>query len=102
MSPKRGLSPQLVGNPFIKKENLEWTFDLSRPTRDSGEEGSSDEIGNYGSEVEEEEPRASAVEAGKAKIEDHLGYFSGLLTKTILSPFPSDIPGLSIGAYRKL
>ncbi|KAI1647725.1 DNA polymerase ligase-domain-containing protein [Daldinia loculata] len=104
MPPKRGLSPQLVGNPFIKKENLEWTFDLFRPARDSDsdEDGSSDDIGNHGSGAEEEEPRASAVEAGKAKIEDYLGYFSGLLTKAILSPFPSDIPGLSIGAYRKL
>ncbi|KAI0853393.1 DNA polymerase ligase-domain-containing protein [Daldinia vernicosa] len=102
MPPKRGLSPQLVGNPFIKKKNLEWTFDLSRPTGNSDEESSSDEIGNHGSGAKEEEPSASAVEAGKAKIEDYLGYFSGLLAKAILSPFPEDIPRLSIGAYRKL
>ncbi|KAF3057337.1 hypothetical protein GL218_06006 [Daldinia childiae] len=102
MPPKRGLSPQLVGNPFIKKENLEWTFDLSRPSRDSDEDGNSDEINNHGSGAEEEEPKASAVEAGKAKIEDHLGYFSGILAKAIPSPFLSDIPRLSIGAYKKL
>ncbi|KAI0106699.1 DNA polymerase ligase-domain-containing protein, partial [Daldinia grandis] len=102
MPPKRGLSPQLIGNPFIKKENLGWTFDLSRPTRDSDEDGSSDEIGNYRYGAEEEEPKAVAVETGKANIEDYLGYFSGVLTKAALSPFPSDAPRSSIGAYQKL
>ncbi|OTB19100.1 hypothetical protein K445DRAFT_188985 [Daldinia sp. EC12] len=102
MPPKRGLSPQLVSNPFIKKENLEWTFDLSGPVRDAHEDSSSDGTDDYKSGTEEKRPKASAVEAGKAKIKDYLSYFSGLLAKAVLSPFPPDMPKLSIEAYKKV
>ncbi|KAI1465516.1 DNA polymerase ligase-domain-containing protein [Daldinia caldariorum] len=103
MSPKQGFGPQLVGNPFIKKENLEWTFDLSNPACDSREDSSSDDTGDYEPGAEGKNPKASAVEAGEARIDDYLGYFSGLLEKAILSsPFPSDMPRLPIEAYRKL
>lgn len=100
MATKRRLSPQLVGNPFIKKRNLEWTLDTSGPTRGS-DGSSSDEPADQDSELDNV-PGASAVEAGKAKIEDHLDYFSELLRKTTLSPFPQDMPRLSIEAYRRL
>ncbi|KAI1804752.1 DNA polymerase ligase-domain-containing protein [Daldinia bambusicola] len=102
MPQNQDLSPQLVGNPFIKKENLEWIFDLSHPAPDDREDSSSDETGDYGPGAEEEGPKASAVEAGEAKVEDYVGYFSGVLEKAILSPFPSDMPRLSIDAYRRL
>ncbi|OTB05108.1 hypothetical protein M426DRAFT_320153 [Hypoxylon sp. CI-4A] len=98
MATKRGPSPQLVGNPFIKKQNLEWTLDPSGLSHK-----------NYGiisqyeeTSSEEEEPEAPAVEAGEAKIEDHLGYFSSRLVKAMLFPYPPGIPRLSIESYRKL
>ncbi|KAI0383431.1 DNA polymerase ligase-domain-containing protein [Hypomontagnella monticulosa] len=100
MATKRRPSLQLVGNPFIKKRNLEWTLDTSGLIR-NGDESSSDDPADQDPELEEA-PGASAVEAGKAKIEDHLDYFSGLLRKATLSPYPQGIPRLSIGAYRRL
>ncbi|KAI1138194.1 DNA polymerase ligase-domain-containing protein [Hypoxylon sp. FL0543] len=102
MATKRGPSPELVGNPFIKKRNLEWNLELSSTTRDGDDSSSSDEPNAPAPEENEGGPGASAVEAGKAKIEDHLGYFSGLLAKSTLSPFPPDVPRLSIESYRRL
>ncbi|OTA86018.1 hypothetical protein M434DRAFT_400040 [Hypoxylon sp. CO27-5] len=102
MAMKRGPSPELVGNPFIKKRNLEWNLELASSTRDSDESSSSEAPPNQNPETIEERPRAQSVEAGKAKIEDHLGYFGGLLTKATLSPFPPGMPRLSIERYRKL
>ncbi|KAI8961904.1 DNA polymerase ligase-domain-containing protein [Daldinia sp. FL1419] len=102
MAAKRGCSPELVSNPYIKKENLEWTFDLSHPAHDSSEDDGYDVAEEHGLRVDKESSRASAVEAGKAKVEDYLGYFSGLLKGAILSPFPPDSPRLSINAYQEL
>ncbi|KAI2469314.1 DNA polymerase ligase-domain-containing protein, partial [Annulohypoxylon bovei var. microspora] len=102
MTGKRGSSPQLVDNPFIKKRNLEWSLDLTGSIHDSGESSSSDELHDLEPRFEDEGPSAPAVEAGKVKIEDHLSYFSGLLTKATLSPFSSCMPRLSIDDYRKL
>lgn len=100
MATKRGLSPQLVGNPFIKKRNLEWTLDVSYPPH--GSDGSSKEPHGNGPELADKGRDASAIEAGKVKIDDHLDYFSELLTKITLLPFPPDTPRLSIGDYRLL
>ncbi|OTA68544.1 hypothetical protein K449DRAFT_386844 [Hypoxylon sp. EC38] len=102
MATKRGPSPELVGNPFIKKRNLEWNLELASFTRDSDESSNSEEPPDQVPETIEERPRAQSVEAGKAKIEDHLGYFSELLTKATLSPFPPGMPRLSIEGYRRL
>ncbi|KAI1414916.1 DNA polymerase ligase-domain-containing protein [Hypoxylon sp. FL1857] len=102
MATKRGPGPELVGNPFIKKRNLEWNLELSGSTHDSDESSNSDEPHDQEQSADEKGPGASAVEAGRVQIEDHLGYFSALLTKATLSPFPPGMPRLSIEAYRKL
>ncbi|RYP38997.1 hypothetical protein DL766_000637 [Monosporascus sp. MC13-8B] len=112
MATKRGPSPQLVPSPFIKKRNLEWSIELPAPaTRASCETTSSnssdDQQGAVDSRAEEEEeeeesPSAAAVEAGEGHVDDHLGYFSRILTKATLSPFPSGIPHLAVERYQKL
>lgn len=61
-----------------------------------------DEPNEYELQKGEAVPEASAVEAGKTKVEDHLTYFAGLLAKAVLSPFPSGMPKLSIEGYCKL
>lgn len=102
MAMKRGPGLELVGNPFIKKRNLEWSLELSGSTRDSDGSSSLDEPNEYELQKGEAVPEASAVEAGKTKVEDHLTYFAGLLAKAVLSPFPSGMPKLSIEGYCKL
>ncbi|RYP06161.1 hypothetical protein DL765_009607 [Monosporascus sp. GIB2] len=109
MAAKRGASPQLVPSPFIKKRNLEWSIELpASATRASCEATSSsssdDQQGAVGSRAEEEEesPSAAAVEAGEGHVDDHLGYFSRILTKATLSPFPPGIPHLAVERYQKL
>ncbi|KAI1103457.1 DNA polymerase ligase-domain-containing protein [Jackrogersella minutella] len=101
MAANRGASPKLTGNPFIKKRNLEWSLDVSNQTHNSDESSSSDESRHQEPRVEQE-PSAPAVEAGKVQIEDHLNYFSGLLTKATLSDFPTGVPRISIDGYRRL
>lgn len=102
MPTKRGPSPKFVGNPFIKKKNLEWSLGIPSSTHDSDGSSSFDEPNGQELRSEDGGPKASAVEAGKAKIEDHLDYFTGLLTKAALSPFPSGIPRLLTEGYRRL
>ncbi|KAI0881519.1 DNA polymerase ligase-domain-containing protein [Annulohypoxylon maeteangense] len=102
MAAKRGPSPQFVGNPFIKKRNLEWSLDLARPSHDSEEGSNSEEALVVESRFKHDGPNAQAIEAGKANIEDHINYFNEILTKATLSPFPNDIPRLSIDNYRNL
>ncbi|KAI1090362.1 DNA polymerase ligase-domain-containing protein [Rostrohypoxylon terebratum] len=100
MATKRNLSLQLVDNPFIKKRNLGWTVDASYPPQES--DGSFEESHGSKPSLAEKDRDASAVEAGKVKINDHLDYFNELLTKATLSPFPPDTPRLSIGNYKRL
>ncbi|KAI0908477.1 DNA polymerase ligase-domain-containing protein, partial [Ustulina deusta] len=102
MATKRSRSPELVPNPFIKKRNLEWSIDITGLPHDAASSSSSDEDEEPSHRQDEEQPTASAIEAGKAGIQDHLNYFSALLAKTSLSPFPSDTPHLSVEGYRKL
>lgn len=52
---------------------------------------------------EDEGPSAAAVEAGEARVDDHLDYFSQILTKATLVPFPPDnAPHLAVARYREL
>ncbi|KAI0548893.1 DNA polymerase ligase-domain-containing protein [Xylaria curta] len=99
MSTKRSRSPDLVTNPFIKKRNLEWSIDITGLPYDAASSDSSDEDDHQN---EQSLITSAAIEAGKASIEDHLDYFSALLTKATLSPFPSDTPHLSVKGYRDL
>ncbi|KAI1209668.1 DNA polymerase ligase-domain-containing protein [Annulohypoxylon truncatum] len=102
MAGKRRPSPQLVGNPFIKKRNLEWSLDLVGSTQDNNESSSSEESHDRVPGLDSEGPDTSAIEAGKVKIKDHVTYFSTLLAKATISPFPSSTPRLSIDVYKQL
>ncbi|KAI0509047.1 DNA polymerase ligase-domain-containing protein [Xylaria bambusicola] len=103
MAPKRPHSQEFVPNPFIKKKNLEWSIDITGLPHDAASSSGSDEDRDVSPhQDEEEQPTTSAIEAGQASIEDHLNYFSTLLAKTTLSPFPSGSPHLSVEGYRKL
>ncbi|KAI2616096.1 DNA polymerase ligase-domain-containing protein [Hypoxylon sp. NC1633] len=101
MTTKRGPGPEFVSNPFIKKKNLEWSLDLSRPTH-SSDESSSDELVDTEPRPDEDRPETSAVEAGEAELESHLEYFSKRLIRAMLSPFPPGMPRLSIEGFRSL
>ncbi|KAI0451949.1 DNA polymerase ligase-domain-containing protein [Xylaria acuta] len=101
MATKRSRGPELVPNPFIKKRNLQWSIDITGLPHDAASSGSSDED-EKPLHQNEQLPTTSAIEAGKASIEDHLDYFSALLAKTTLSPFPSGTPHLSVKSYRDL
>jgi hypothetical protein len=97
-----------VPNPFIKKRNLQWSIDITGSDRDavfdsSSENNDDDEdVRRQSSRLAEDAPPPAAVEAGEAPVEDHLEYFSNVLTRGSLSPFPNGMPHLSIPAYRKL
>ncbi|KAJ2974183.1 hypothetical protein NUW58_g8739 [Xylaria curta] len=105
MATRRPRSPEFVQNPFIKKKNLEWSIDITGLPRDAASSSSSDkgeQPAHPHDEPQGPQPSTSAIEAGKASIEDHLNYFSALLAKTTLSPFPLATPHLSVEGYRKL
>ncbi|KAI1288727.1 DNA polymerase ligase-domain-containing protein [Xylaria venustula] len=102
MATKRSRSPGLVPNPFIKKRNLEWSIDITGLPHDASSSASSDEDREPSRHQDEEPPTTSAIEAGNASIDDHLNYFSTRLAKTTLSPFPEDMPHLSVEGYRRL
>ncbi|KAK8074710.1 abc1 containing protein [Apiospora hydei] len=71
---------------IIKQRNLEWSIELTGSPRDAATDSSEDEW---------DWP-------GGAKIQDHVGYFSGILSKATLSPFPDCLSHLSVAGYRKL
>ncbi|KAI0099208.1 DNA polymerase ligase-domain-containing protein [Nemania sp. FL0031] len=109
MASKRSRGPELVPNPFIKKRNLEWSIDITGLPRDAAS-SSGDDDDDYDNEdktpsqpqSEQEQATTSAIEAGKASIENHLDYFHSHLAKATLSPFPPGTPRLSVEEYRKL
>ncbi|KAG6367989.1 hypothetical protein INS49_002189 [Diaporthe citri] len=125
-SRKRRASPELVSNPFVKKRNLEWSIspppfrnaDRRGEGRTSTEEGSKTfhrhEVSHHPhqeSSVAADNstqkplggPSASAlVENNTVKITDHLAWFSNLLAKAIVEPFPAGQPHLTIPAYQSL
>ena len=47
------------------------------------------------------EPTLAAIEAGKAKIDDHLAYFQSHLSKACRNT-PPDVPRLSLGGFSEL
>jgi hypothetical protein len=111
MAAKRGHSPELVPNPFIKKRNLEWSIDITGFGHDALSSGSSDKdkpttstttITPCRQGTEADQPTTWAIESGKVSIENHLDHFHELLAKTTLSPFPLGTSRLPIGGYRKL
>ncbi|KAH8204023.1 hypothetical protein TruAng_001834 [Truncatella angustata] len=108
MASKRDHSPELVGNPFIKKRNLEWSLELTRSPRDG--ETDNREVSEAENAIQSRKsdrqvsqlPRAAAVEAGEAEVSDHLAYFSAILAKSILKPYPAGLPHLPISAWQAL
>lgn len=108
MASKRARSPELVSNPFVKRRNLEWSLELTGSPLDA-ETDSSEDLSPARLENQQEEnhnavtlPTAAAVEAGEAEVTDHLSYFSTLLTKAILDPYPATIPNLATEHWRAL
>lgn len=120
---KRKASTELVSNPYIKKRNLEWR--ISPPPFADGSKGSEESGASEDSaDIKIQEPKAAAdtapnnnaqvryhggdpsesalVENNTLRIEDHLAYFSNLLTKRALDPYPADQPRLSIPRYQSL
>ncbi|CAJ2500504.1 Uu.00g033570.m01.CDS01 [Anthostomella pinea] len=102
MSRAHGHSPEFVPNPFIKKRNLEWSIEITGSHHDAVGTSSSDECEDEPPAGDEKKPTSSAVEAGNAKVDDHLGYFSDLLSRTTLSPYPAGTPHLPVDGYRRL
>ncbi|ORY57184.1 DNA polymerase ligase-domain-containing protein [Pseudomassariella vexata] len=103
MPEKRGRgSPELVPNPFIKKRNLEWSIELTGLAHDAEDSSSSLSSLSPSPPAQADEPKTSAVEAGEAKVDDHLAYFCGILAKATLAPFPNGMPQLPVTNYREL
>ncbi|KAI1870929.1 hypothetical protein JX265_005969 [Neoarthrinium moseri] len=106
MASKRAHTPELIANPFIKKRNLEWSLELTGSSLDAETDSSNADEDAHEPKPdapgEDKPPRAAAIEAGEAQVDDHLKYFSDLLCKATLSPFPEHMPHLSIPAYRQL
>ncbi|KAI0144511.1 DNA polymerase ligase-domain-containing protein [Xylariaceae sp. FL1272] len=101
----RKRSPELMANPFVKKRNLEWSIDISPPPsrRASVASGARQQASSrQAAAVPTTASAAPAIEAGTATTDDHLAYFSRLLSRSTLSPFPSGTPRLSVPAYRRL
>ncbi|KAI0473858.1 DNA polymerase ligase-domain-containing protein [Xylariaceae sp. FL0804] len=112
MATKRVHSPELVANPFIKKRNLEWSLDTTTTAQNKAGHDSSgdDEPGRSrprrdpgpAAGAPPPPPTASAVEAGRAQVDDHAAYFGGLLARARLSPFPPGAPRLAVARYAAL
>lgn len=117
---KRKTSSELVTNPFIKKRNLEWRVSpppLSNPGRRRSQVEGREEACIEGTSREESDrpdspssisnskshPSTSAlIESAQIQINDHLTYFTTLLTKYTLNPFPPSTPHLPIATYTNL
>lgn len=115
-SQKRPASPTLIPNPFIKKQNLQWTLTsppaptTTTTTNNNNEPDASPEADprlprpdpsgdvDHGSR-----PTTAAIESGVALVQDHLTRFSEHLTK-VSRPISSDAPSprLSIPSYAAL
>ncbi|KAJ4394110.1 hypothetical protein N0V93_003327 [Gnomoniopsis smithogilvyi] len=110
---KRNTSPGFVTNPFIKKRNLEWRISpppppLRDPVRRRTQEGRRVEsISKDGdrsiSPPSKDHPSTSAlIESAQLQIDNHLAYFTTLLTSRALTPFPLATPRLPIAGYTDL
>ncbi|KAI1334309.1 hypothetical protein F5Y15DRAFT_292780 [Xylariaceae sp. FL0016] len=106
MAAKRPHSPELIPNPFIKKRNLEWSIEITSLARGTAETSDMDAVQDLPSLSQHDtiydQPTASAIEAGRARVEDHLTYFSALLSKYTLSPVPPATPHVLVNAYAQL
>jgi hypothetical protein len=107
---KRPASPGLLPNPFIKRKNLSWSLDVpDSPLPRSAKKPEVALMLPKEPPAHDEHPGvpvaasdAADIEAGKAHIEDHLAYFTSLLSKTTLAPYPSQVPRLAISDYSSL
>lgn len=106
---ERGLSSNSESTREIAKQRaLEWSIELTGSPRDAATDSSEDDwdCGRPRAALpqsqQQQQPMPAAVEADDAKIQDHVGYFSGVLSKATLSPFPDRMPHLSVARYRKL
>lgn len=86
-------SPDLIPNPFIKKQNLQWTLSTpSPPPIDINPDGGS---------PPEPEPRpttTAAIESGAVLVDDHLARFTDTLTKHTPSSYTPLLPVSSYAA----
>ncbi|KAK8122482.1 abc1 containing protein [Apiospora sp. TS-2023a] len=92
---------------IAKQRDLEWSIEITGSPRDAATDSSEDDCDWDNpraalSQLQQQQPKPATVEAGDAKIQDHVGYFSGILSKATLSPFPEHTPHLSVADYRKL
>ena len=84
-------SPDLIPNPFIKKENLQWTLSTpSPPSIDINPDG--------GSSREPRPTTTAAIESGAVLVDDHLARFTETLTKHTLSSYTPLLPVPSYAA----
>lgn len=94
---------------IAKQRGIEWSIEITGSPWDAATDSSEDDCDWDGpraalpqSQQQQQQPKPAAVEAGDAKIQDHVGYFSGVLSKATLSPLPDRTPHLSVAGYRKL
>ncbi|KAI9826734.1 MAG: hypothetical protein M1819_007279 [Sarea resinae] len=90
---KRTLSSQLVENPFVKRHNREWDILTSLRTSVSPPPTSSRKIRHDVATAtttpaapENQTVNLAAIEAGEAKIRDHLAFFSEQLGRVTRPP----------------
>ncbi|KAK8132919.1 ABC1 domain-containing protein [Apiospora kogelbergensis] len=93
-----------------KQRNRDWSIEVTGSPRDALTDSSEDGW-DWGSPLpafpqtqqqQPPQPKSASVEAGDAEIQDHPGYFSGILDKATRSPFPDGVPHLSVAGYRRL
>ncbi|POS74550.1 hypothetical protein DHEL01_v207054 [Diaporthe helianthi] len=104
---KRKAGHGFVSNPFVKKRNLEWSISpppfRNAPVQVAEARTDAGRCSRDGPQKLQEGLSASAaIENATVKITNHLAWFSSLLTKATLQPFPADQPRLTIPAYQSL
>lgn len=66
------------------------------------EEGPDASAGNHTAKPHDGPSSSALIENNTVKITDHLAWFSDLLTKATLEPFPTSHPHLTISQYQSL
>lgn len=109
-SQKRPASPTLIPNPFIKKENLQWTLAAPpAPTTTNNESDANPDADprlprpDHGGDDHGPRPTTAAIESGAVLVQDHLTRFSEHLTK-VSRPISlnTPTPRISIPSYASL
>ncbi|KAI9810176.1 MAG: hypothetical protein M1827_006622 [Pycnora praestabilis] len=96
---KRSLSPNFTANPLIKRKNRDWEVSpptsLAAPVSPPRSKPSKKDIQADVQPVHERPPELlhhasnlAAIEAGEARIRDHLAFFSEYLKKVTKAPLP--------------